>query len=140
MNPKKRKPRPANCPTMVAMMLAPQCETALLGAIHALRQGQATTESFNVLADTRDLLYLASTEKKDEGVLAVCDLAREALEGIKDRYMVKKKMGATGDELAALSVLADVSDDFWKRQSGALFADAHRALEKARNIMRANAR
>ena len=40
-----------------------------------------------------------------------------ALLNIYDRYGKTKKIGATGDELQALELLVDVSEDYWKRQS-----------------------
>ena len=78
------------------------------------------------------LLSLAAAEKDDRQTLAVCELGLIALQNIKDRYLAKNRIGATGDELQALYALVDVSEDFWKRQPGSLFIDAEAALSKAR--------
>ena len=53
---------------------------------------------------------------------------------MKDRYNDKKKMGATGEEFAALDLLVDVSEEFWKRQPGGLFVDAEKALRRCRKL------
>lgn len=58
---------------------------------------------------------------------------------IKDRYAEKKRFGATGDELRALELLCDVSEDFWKKKSGGLFIDAEAALHRARQMHLAEA-
>lgn len=133
---KKRIPRPARCPTMVAMVISPEVETTELMAVLLFRNGAADKGQFNILADCRDLLLLAANEKHDAGVMAVCDLAGVALLNIKDRYLDKQRMGATGEELKALQALVDVSRDFWMRQSGELFRAANVALDKARGFVR----
>ena len=133
---KKRIPRPARCPTMVAMSLAPEVETTELMAVLLFRNGVAEKGQFNILADCRDLLMLASAERNDAGVMAVCELAGVALLNIKDRFLEKHRMGATGEELKALQALVDVSRDFWMRQSGELFRAANLALDKARGFVR----
>ena len=133
---KKRIPRPARCPTMVAMAISPEVETTERMSVLLFRTGAADKGQFNILADCRDLLLLAANEKHDTGVMAVCDLAGVALLNIKDRYIEKNRMGATGEELKALQALVDVSRDFWMRQSGELFRAANVALDKARGFVR----
>ena len=133
---KKRIPRPARCPTMVAMVISPEVETTEHMAVLLFRNGTADKGQFNILADCRDLLMLAAHEKRDVGVRAVCELAGVALLNIKDRYLEKERMGATGEELKALQALVDISRDFWMRQSGELFRAANLALDKARGFVR----
>ena len=133
---KKRIPRPARCPTMVALAISPEVETTERMSVLLFRTGAADKGQFNILADCRDLLLLAANEKHDTGVMAVCDLAGVALLNIKDRYIEKNRMGATGEELKALQALVDVSRDFWMRQSGELFRSANVALDKARGFLR----
>ena len=108
--------------------------------IEALRGGWATTDHFNVLADCRDMLSLAAAEKRDDAVQAVCDVGFVALDNMKVRYAKLKRIGASGEELQALMALVDVSEDFWKRQSGGLFVDADKAMCKARDGYREGAR
>ena len=110
---KKRIPRPARCPTMVALAISPEVETTELMAVLLFRNGTADKGQFNILADCRDLLMLAAHEKRDAGVQAVCELAGVALLNIKDRYLEKERMGATGEELKALQALVDISRDFF---------------------------
>ncbi len=133
---KKRIPRPARCPTMVVLTIAPEVETTELMAVLLFRNGAADKGQFNILADCRDLLMLAANEKHDAGVMAVCELAGVALLNIKDRYLEKERMGATGEELKALQALVDISRDFWMRQSGEMFRAANLALDKARGFVR----
>ena len=111
----------------------------IIFAVLALRGGWAEGSHYNLLADCRDMLMLAASEKHDKAVIGVCDLAGVALLNIKDRYAEKKRFGATGDELRALELLCDVSEDWWKRQSGGLFIDAEAALHRARRMHRAEA-
>lgn len=124
-------------PTVVAMHLNPEVSLQERMAVEAIRGGWASTDHFNVLADCRDMLILAASEKSDKSALAACNLAGVALMNMKDRHARTGKIGASGDEIQALSLLVDVSEDFWKRQSGGLFVDAEDALTRARQ-MRAN--
>ena len=124
---------------MVAMAISPEFETTERMAVLLFRNGTADKGQFNILADCRDLLLLAAHEKRDAGVQAVCELAGVAMLNIKDRYLEKDRMGATGEELKALQALVDVSRDFWMRQSGELFRAANLALDKARGFDRERA-
>lgn len=132
----KRVIRRGAAPTMVALYLNPEVSLQERQCIEALRGGWATTDHFNVLADCRDMLSLAAAERRDDEVQAVCDLGFVALENMKERYAEKNRIGATGDELQALTLMVDVSEDFWKRQTGTLFVDADKALMKAREEYR----
>ena len=130
----KRVIRRIVAPTCVALLLNPEVSLQERGAILALRGGWAEGSHYNVLADCRDMLMLAASEKNDMDAIAVCDLAGVALLNIKDRYKEKQRFGATGDELKALELLTDVSENFWARQSGGLFVDAEAALSRAREM------
>ncbi len=130
----KRVHRRVVAPTMVAMHLNPEINIQERMSVAALRGGWATTDHFNLLADCRDMLILAANEKNDRAAIAACDLAGIALMNMKDRHAKLGKIGATGDELQALDLLVDVSEDFWKRQSGGLFIDAEAALHRARQM------
>jgi len=128
----KRIVRRALAPTIVAMHLNPEVSLQERMAVKAFVGGWSASAHFNVLADCRDMLILAASEKNDTETLSVCSLAGVALMNIKDRYFDKKKFGATGDEVRALELLVNVSEEFWKRQPGALFVDAEAALGRAR--------
>ena len=130
--PCKRPPRRAAAPTLLAYYLNPEVSTQERMSVEAIRAGWAKTAHFDVLADCRDMLSLAAAEKDDRQTLAVCELGLIALQNIKDRYLAKNRIGATGAVLQALYALVDVSEDFWKRQPGSLFIDAEAALSKAR--------
>lgn len=137
---KKRIPRPARCPTLVAMHLAPEVGITERVSVDAIAGGWAESHHFNVLADCHDLLSLAAKHKGDAQTLAVCSLGGIALLNMKDRYQVRNRIGAGGDELQALRMLIDVSEDFWKRQSGELFRTANAALDRERGYERHNDR
>ena len=133
----KRVIRRALAPTIVALHLNPEVCLQERSAVLAVRGGWATTDHFNVLADCRDMLMLAANERDDKSAIAACTVAGIALMNMKDRHSEKGKIGATGDEIQALELLLDASEDFWKRQSGGLFVDAEAALSRAR-AMRAS--
>ena len=128
----KRVVRREVAPTLVAYYLNPEVSTQERTAVMAIQMGFAQTAHFDVLADCRDMLALAAAEKNDTQTLAVCELGLIALQNIKDRYLASNRLGASGDELKALFLLVDISEDFWKRQPGGLFVDAEAALSKAR--------
>lgn len=104
----KRVIRRALAPTLVALHLNPEVCLQERGAV------------------------LAANERDDKSAIAACTVAGIALMNMKDRHSEKGKIGATGDEIQALELLVDASEDFWKRQSGALFVDADAALSRAR--------
>ena len=135
----KRTVRRIVAPTIIAYSLNPEVTIQERAAVLALRGGWAEGSHYNLLADCRDMLMLAASERHDKAVIGVCDLAGVALLNIKDRYAEKKRFGATGDELRALELLCDVSEDWWKRQSGGLFIDAEAALSRAREMHLAEA-
>lgn len=136
----KRVQRRVVAPTMVAMHLNQEISIQEQMAVNALRGGWATTDHFNLLADCRDMLILAASERGDKSTIVACDLAGIALMNMRDRHADKGKIGATGDELKALSLLVTVSEDFWKRQGGNLFVDAEAALHRARQMYTEEAR
>lgn len=136
----KRTVRRITSPTLVSYFLNPDYAINERAAVLALRGGWAEVSHYDLLNNCRDMLILAASEKHDKAVIGVCDLAGVALLNIKDRYTEKKRFGATGDELRALELLCDVSEDWWKRQSGGLFIDAEAALSRAREMHLAEAR
>jgi hypothetical protein len=132
----KRIPRPVRLPTLVALHLAPEVGITERISVDAIAGGWATPYHFDVLADCRDLLAIAARRRDDAQVFAVCELGLVALQNIKDRYVAKHRLGATGDELQALRVLLDVSDDFWRRQGGETFRAANEILDRERSYER----
>ncbi len=58
--------------------------------------------------------------------------AQIALLNIRDRRQETGRFGATGDELAALALLADFYMSFWLAQSGDLFRKARTELHRIR--------
>lgn len=117
-------------PTIVAYYLNPEVSTQERMSVLAIEQGFAIEAHFDVLADCLDMLGLAAAEKNDAQTTAACEVALVAMHNIKDRYFKLQRIGATGDELKALHLLVDVSEDFWKRQPGSLFIDAEAELSK----------
>lgn len=126
------RPRPACVPMLVALHTTPDLELTERLSVEALRGGWATTDHFDNLADCRDLMSMAATERNDRSTLAVCELGYHALISIKERHARTGRIGASGDELQALLVLVDTSEDFWKRQSGDLFSRHYKAMRESR--------
>lgn len=129
---KKRIPRPMRAPCLVVMQTLPEVSISERMAIDSFMGGWADKAHFNILLDCYQLLALAAEHKGATAELTICELAHVALANIRDRFDQTGKFGMTGDERKALIQLADVSQDFWKRQSGELFRQAHIGLEKLR--------
>ncbi len=111
----------------------PDAQITLLTALNAFREGWATPTHFDVMLDTRDLLLLGASTKEDEGVMAVCRAANIALANIQDSYNgYNGAFSLDQDELNALVMLVDISNDFWNRQSGSLYRAAYTALRQWR--------
>lgn len=135
MTRRKRKPRPCAAPTMVLIQTT-NLELHERMSVQAFVGGWATTDHFDNLADCHDLLNLAAADKRDQEMLAVCELSGIALLNVKDRYAETGRFGVTGEEHKALQLLADTSKDFWSRQSGTFFHNTWTALQKMRRYQR----
>ena len=128
--------RRAMAPTMVALSVSPEAEMCERMALVGIEGGWALPGQFNCLLDCADLLVLAATEKDDKGCIEVAQHGREALANIANRYQSEKTLKAEAEEMVVLNCLVDVSEDFWRRKSGALFADSYRALDKYREYQK----
>lgn len=139
-NKRPKKPyrrRAVFAPTLVALHSAPEVEITELMAIELLSSGLADQRHFNLLLDITDKLLMAAHKKQEQGVVELCHAARLALSNIKDRYLERKVIRATGEELKAMRALVDVNTDFWKRQGGGVFVAAENALDRLREAQRA---
>lgn len=136
--------RNAMIPGLIAQSACPEYETRLRLAVTSLRDGWMDEDQFNDLVDTIDMLQIGlasySEQKPDPGAQAAVEVCREAMYSIRDRYLSKGKFGATGEEMKAVQLLADVSLDFWNRRSGALFAFACQQLRDMRAEQHAKAK
>jgi hypothetical protein len=112
--------------------LSPEPQIMLLTALNAFRQGWAGPPHFDIMLDTRDLLLLASKAKKENAIVEAARAFNVALANIRESWD-GSKFSYTDDELNALQMLVDISNDFWARQSGNLFHMAYRALKQWRN-------
>lgn len=114
----KRRVRPASEPALIRLATNPEIGIAERMAIQAMRGGWADyNNSYRVLADCHGILAIGLQRKKDTSLDGVMKLAMIAMLNVHDRYIKTKKVGATGDELQALELLVDVSEDYWKRQT-----------------------
>ena len=127
----KRQVRPAEIPCIVMSHLAPETQIILLTALNAFRQGWAQPAHFDVMLDTRDLLLLAAKAKKENDTVELARAFNLALANIRESWD-GAKFSYTNDELNALQVLVDISNDFWARQSGNLFHMAYNVLKRWR--------
>ncbi len=125
----KRQVRPKVIPTMAFLYSVPDLEISILSAVAAFRSGYASPGQFDILLDTRDLLLLGAVGAKDEGVKEVARAINDVLADIRESWDGTKFSPLSEDALNALDVLADVSNDFWKRKSGALYQAAYMHLK-----------
>jgi len=138
------KHKAASMPGALALSICPEYETRLRLAVNALSDGWMEEGQFNDLADTIDMLQIGmasySKQKPDPSAAVAVDVCREAMMSIRGRYIQTGKFGATGEELKAIHLLADVSLDFWRRRSGALFAFSVQQLKELRADQRDEAK
>jgi len=123
-------------PMLVTSMVQPDVMMTEYLAIEAFKSGYAGTTHWNTLNSCRDMLIAAAHEKGDQDVLKVTSVAGIALDNIKARYLTTERMGVTGEELKALSLLVETSDDFWKRQSGQLYRQAVATVDRAQQLFK----
>ena len=125
----------AMIPGLIAQAAFPEYETRLRLAVDSLRDGWMQVSQFDDLADTIDMLRIGlasySKQKPDPSTEAAVEAGYIAVMNVRQRYLEKGKFGATGEELKAVQLLAEVSLDYWNRRSGALF---HFALEQLRAL------
>lgn len=126
--------RPAVVPCLVAVGLNTTHEATMLQAVQSFRVGRATADHFLDLCDARDITVIAHNAQGRDvpGMVPAMEAAQIALLNIRDRRQETGKFGATGDELAALAMLADFYMSFWLAQSGDLFRKARTELHRIR--------
>lgn len=131
----KIRHRNAMIPGLIAQAACPEYETRLRLAVDSLRDGWMEVSQFDDLADTIDMLRIGlasySKQKPDPSTEAAVEAGYIAVMNVRQRYLEKSKFGATGEELKAVQLLAEVSLDYWNRRSGALF---HFACEQLRAL------
>lgn len=127
----KRQVRAAEIPCIVMSAIIPEAQIALFTALQAFKEGWAEPAHFDAMLDTRDMLLLGANAKREEKTVEVARAINVALANIQDSWD-GKKFYFNEDELNALQILVDVSNDFWNRQSGAIYHAAYSALKKWR--------
>lgn len=119
---------------MLVLSMKPELGLAERAALIALRSGWANYEnSYQVIADCHGMMVLGMKERPCSSTKAACDIGAIAILNIYDRQAETGKYGATGDELAALELMINAAEDFWKRQSGRLFFSCIRKLKIIRS-------
>lgn len=127
----KRQVRPAEIPCIVMGHIVPESQIVLLTSLNAFVQGWAHPSHFDVMLDTRDLLLLAANAKQEHDTIEASRAFNVALANIKNSWD-GTKFDVSDDELNALKMLVDISNDFWARQSGSLFHTAYKVLKQWR--------
>ena len=127
----KRIVRPAQPPCLVVSHVSPDVQIILLTTLQAFSEGWAEKEHFDCMLDTRDLLLLGANAKRETGIVEAALAINVALSNIRDSWD-GKKFYFDADELNALKILVHLSNDFWNRQSGAMYMAAYKALKKWR--------
>lgn len=130
----QRRQRPAVVPCLIAVGLNDRHEAGMLAAIDAFRTGHACTDNFLDLCDTRDITVIGyrMSGRPVDGIEPAMEAARIALENIRDRRQETGRFGVSGDELAALQLLATTYQNFWAAQSGDLYRRARKELYRLR--------
>lgn len=126
-----RQVRPTEIPCVVMSHIVPEAQIVLLTAMQAFRDGWAEPAHFDCMLDTRDMLLLGARAKNEKSTLEAARAINVALANIRDSWN-GSKFSHTDDELNALQLLIDISNDFWNRQSGHLYHVAYKALKKWR--------
>lgn len=116
-------------PTLVFLHTIPDVEIAQRTALESFREGYASPGQFDILLDTRDLLFLSAKARGDEPVLKVCAIANDVLGAVKASWDGERFAPVDGDSLNTLRVLVDISSDWWKRQSGVMYQRAYTVLK-----------
>lgn len=132
----------AQPPGIVCISLDVRYETRLRMSVTAFTGGFAGKDHFLDLCDTHDLLALANSMamRPVPGVPEVCKAAEIAILNIHDRELQTGKWGVTGDESAALVLLADTAISFWSAQSGEMFRVAYQQMVQMRRDEQARQR
>lgn len=132
----------AQPPGIVCISLDVRYETRLRMSVTAFTGGFAGKDHFLDMCDTHDLLALANSMamRPVPGVPEVCKAAEIAILNIHDRELQTGKWGVTGDESAALVLLADTAISFWSAQSGEMFRVAYQQMVQMRRDEQARQR
>lgn len=133
---KKFKHTAATPPTLVALKLRPEAGIAERMALVHLTSGEALEEHYNVLWDCHAMLVFGSSQSKDASVKTVADFSSIALANIRNRWEAGKLVRAEADEIEALRMLVDYSNDFWSRQSGRRYQEAYHHVTRCRELYR----
>lgn len=130
---RKRSPRKPMVKSAPVLCMQDRMTDILLHerlCLNALMQGWGNNDHFNLLLDSLHMVILAAEAKKDRGMLDICEAAKVAMANVRIRRETTGKLGGTSDELAAIGIFLDASEDFWKRTSGYVYNDAFQALLK----------
>ena len=92
-----RRVREQAAPMLAVMLGVPEMEITERIAVEAFAGGWAVMDHYDRLADCRDILMLAASEKDDKSTLAATELGYIALLAIKERHARTGKFGVSGD-------------------------------------------
>lgn len=111
-------------PMLVARFIQEQeIETVEYMAVHAFAHGFATDEHFNFLRRLMNILLVAGqTDKNRKYALEYADKkVKPVLRAIEQRWQKTAKLGVAGKELQTLREFIAFYQEFWKKQTGALY-------------------
>lgn len=99
--------------------------------VQAFTGGWANTDTYDEIADMRNVLTLAATYKADASAMALCEVMRTVMANIRERHTRTGRIGASGDELQVLREFVGAYRDFWMRQPTELYIQACNDLRAA---------
>ncbi len=92
--------------------------------VQAFAGGWASTQTYDEIADMRNVMTLAAAYKDDASALAMCEAVRVVMANIRDRHARTGRIGCSGDELQVLREFVGTYRDFWLRQPVELYVQA----------------
>lgn len=129
----KRRVRLASEPAMLLKIANPEIELAHRLAIEMIPRGYATyANCYSPLADLHGLLTLGVRKTNDQSMKAALHLGSVALLNMFSRLEKTGKVGATGDELAALKAFVNTAHGWWDRQAASLLVECIHGLKAVR--------
>lgn len=132
----RRKVIPKYPPAMLVLRDVCLAERMALGAFIS---GEPTPANHTMLLDCAEMLLLAAS-KKEPDISRIASLARDELAMLAVAYRHRGDLRAKGDTLRLFGLLVEISEDFWNRQSGGLYAATYDALSRHRQARLANVR
>ena len=125
---KRYIPRDIRVPTLIAMKVTPEVGISQHMALTALVGGWAGKAQFNALGECCNLLAQGADIEQDKEADNMAGLGEAALSNIKERYLSTGLFTSTDEDIGALTIMVEFSEDWWNRRGGTTFHAAYTAM------------